>query len=292
MAKPIIAVTGKNGQLGSELQQLVNELPAFDFVFTDREDMDLTDAAALEQFFKQHQPTYFIHGGAYTAVDKAETEKDIAFAINATATGVIAAQCKLYNTVLIYISTDYVFNGGSHLPYEPDDKPDPINHYGYTKLAGEQLAMENNLHTMVIRTSWVYSTYGHNFVKTMLRLMKERTDINVVSDQFGSPTYAADLAKAIINVIKYCTIHPPVRGIYHFSNEGNISWYEFAVTIQQMAHLQCNVHPITTDQYPTPTPRPVYSVMNKERIKSVFGVEIRNWQDSLKECIGKLLQTA
>jgi len=292
MAKPVIAVTGKNGQLGSELQQLVSTLPDFEFIFTDREDFDLTDTNAIEQFFKQHQPTYFIHGAAYTAVDKAETERDIAFAINATATGIIAAQCKVYNTVLIYISTDYVFNGGSHLPYEPDDKPDPLNHYGYTKLVGEQMAMENNLHTIIIRTSWVYSSYGHNFVKTMLRLMKERTDINVINDQFGSPTYAADLAKAILDIVKYCLIHPPVRGIYHYSNEGNISWYEFAVTIQQMAHLSCNVHPITTDQYPTPARRPVYTVMDKQLIQSVFGIQIRNWQDSLKECIAKLLQTA
>ncbi len=292
MAKPIIAVTGKNGQLGSELQQLVNTLPAFDFVFTDHDEMDLKDTAAIEQFFQQYQPVYFIHGAAYTAVDKAETEKDLAYAINATATGVIAAQCNLYHTVLIYISTDYVFNGMSHLPYEPDDKPDPINHYGYTKLAGEQLAMDNNLHTIVIRTSWVYSSYGHNFVKTMLRLMKERTDISVVNDQSGSPTYAADLAKTIIDVIRFCTFHPPVRGIFHYSNQGHISWYDFAVAIQQMAHLPCKVHPITTDQYPTPAPRPVYSVMDKEKIKSVFGVEIKNWQVSLKACMNKLLQEA
>ena len=193
--------------------------------------------------------------------------------------------------MLIYISTDYVFNGSSHLPYEPDDKPDPLSHYGYTKLVGEQMAMENNLHTIVIRTSWVYSTYGHNFVKTMLRLMKERSDISVVNDQFGSPTYAADLAKAIVDIIKYCIIHPPVRGIYHYSNEGNISWYEFAVTIQQIAHLPCNVHPITTDQYPTPAKRPVYTVMDKQKIQSVFGVQLKDWQKSLKECINKLLQT-
>lgn len=290
MAKPIIAVTGKNGQLGSELQQLINMLPDFEFVFTDREEMDLTDTLAIEQFFRDHQPAYFVHGGAYTAVDKAETEKELAFAINATATGLIAAQCKVYNTVLIYISTDYVFNGATHLPYEPDEKPDPLNQYGYTKLVGEQMAMENNVHTIIIRTSWVYSIYGHNFVKTMLRLMKERTDISVVSDQYGAPTYAADLAKAIIDIIKYCAIHPPVRGIYHYSNEGNISWYEFAITIQQMAHLQCNVHAITTEQYPTPARRPMYTVMDKQKIQSVFGVQLRNWQDSLKECIGKLLQ--
>lgn len=289
MSKPVIAVSGKNGQLGSEMQQLAATLPAFDFIFTDREDMDLSDNASIEQFFRQHQPAFFVHGAAYTAVDKAETEKEAAFAINATATGIIAAQCKLYNTVLIYISTDYVFNGSSHLPYEPDDKPDPINHYGYTKLVGEQLAMENNLHTIVIRTSWVYSTYGHNFVKTMLRLMKQRPDLSVVSDQFGSPTYAADLAKAIVEVIKYCTIHPPQRGIFHFSNEGNISWYEFAATIKGMAKLPCQVHAIATDQYPTPAKRPVYTVMDKQKIQSVFGVEIRNWQDSLQECIEKLL---
>ena len=288
MAKPVIAVTGKNGQLGSELQQLVNELPDFEFVFTGREDIDLTDTAAVEQLFKQHQPVYFIHGAAYTAVDKAETEKDAAFAINATATGLIAAQCKVYNTVLIYISTDYVFNGISHIPYEPDDKPDPINHYGYTKLLGEKLAMDSNLHTMVIRTSWVYSVYGANFVKTMLRLMKERSDLNVVSDQFGSPTHAADLAKAIIDVIKYCTIHPPVRGIYHYSNEGSISWYDFATVIQQFSQLPCTVHPITTDQYPTPAKRPTYTVMNKQKIASVFGVQLKDWKVSLKECMDKM----
>lgn len=291
MAQPIIAVSGKNGQLGNELQLLTGALPGYDFVFTDRDELDLADPAAIEQFFTQHKPAFFIHGGAYTAVDKAESDKETSFAINATATGVIAAQCDIHKTVLLYISTDYVFNGGSHLPYAPDDAPDPINHYGYTKLAGEQLAMEKNLHTIVIRTSWVYSSFGHNFVKTMLRLMKERENISVVGDQYGSPTYAADLAEAIINIIKYCSIHPPVRGIFHYSNQGNISWYEFAVTIQQMAHLPCQVHSITTDQYPTPAKRPVYSVMDKQKIQSVFGIEIKDWQQSLKTCMEKLQQS-
>lgn len=288
MAKPIIVVSGKNGQLGSELQALANTLPAFEFVFTDRDELDINLSDSIAYFFNQYNPAYFINCAAYTAVDKAESEKDFAYAINAQAVGNIAAQCHAHNTVLIHISTDYVFSGTGHLPYEPDEHTDPVNHYGFTKREGELFALENNLNTIIIRTSWVYSFYGNNFVKTMLRLMKDRTDINVVADQHGSPTYAADLAQAILDIIKYTTLHPVPAGIYHYSNEGDITWHQFAKAIQEIAGLGCEVHPITTEQYPTPAKRPLYSVMDKQKTISVFDIKLKEWRSSLQQCISKL----
>ena len=288
MDKPIIAVTGKNGQLGSELKELSALFPNFDFVFSDKEELDLTSASSLKNFFATHQPSFFVNCAAYTAVDKAEVDKDISYAINATAVGVIASLCNQYNTVLIQLSTDYVFNGMGKIPYEPDDVTDPVNHYGYTKLAGEQLALQNNLHTIVIRTSWVYSSYGHNFVKTMLRLMKERQEINVVNDQHGSPTYALDLAEAIMAIIRYCVQNPVQPGIFHYGNEGNISWYEFAAAIKEISGSSCHVHPIPSTQFPTPAKRPSYSVLDKQKIPSLYNIKLKDWRESLKICLEKM----
>ena len=188
-------------------------------------------------------------------------------------------------TTLIHISTDYVFNGTGEIPYAEDDTVDPVNHYGYTKSEGEKMALKENLHTIIIRTSWVYSSYGHNFVKTMLRLMKERENISVVNDQHGSPTYAADLAEAIITLIRYCVNNPIPSGIYHYSNEGNITWHEFAMAIKELSNSLCTVSSITTDNYPTPAKRPTYSVMDKQKIQSVFFIKPKDWRESLKRCM-------
>ena len=261
MTAPVkILVTGGNGQLASELKELAVNYTNVSFVFFDRSELSISDHNELEKVFKIHQPQYFINCAAYTAVDKAEEEKETAFAINGTAVGTIAELCQSHNCKLIHISTDYVFNGKATTPLDETETVDPVNAYGESKLMGERLAFEKNPETIVIRTSWVYSFYGKNFVKTMMRLMKEKENINVVSDQVGSPTYAADLARVIMEIITYGNWVP---GIYHFSNEGVITWHEFAVAIQQYAHLNCTVHPITTEQYPTTAKRPKRSCISQ-----------------------------
>ena len=287
-----IIVSGRDGQLGNELKDLASK-QNFDFVFTDKDDLDITDENILKEAFKIYKPVFFINCAAYTAVDKAEADQEIAYKINAEAVGYIAKQCHQQNTKLIQISTDYVFDGRSTQPYKEDDKTDPVNYYGYTKWLGEQLALNNNPETIVIRTSWVYSSYGANFVKTMLRLMKERKEINVVNDQFGSPTYAKDLAEAILEIVNskpLAVSRSPLtshhsQNIYHFSNEGNTSWYDFAVAIKEIKQLDCIVHPIPTSAYPTPAKRPAYSVFDKTKITNTFGIQLKNWKDSLKECL-------
>lgn len=285
MEKPVIIVSGKNGQLGSELKDVSASFPHFEFYFFDRAELDIANNNAITAVFERYKPAYFINTAAYTAVDKAETEQEQAYLINAEATGNIANACKAQGSKLIHISTDYVFNGNGSEPYKETDATDPVNYYGYTKWMGEQLALQNNAQTIVIRTSWVYSVYGNNFVKTMLRLMKERSDLNVVNDQFGTPTYAKDLSEAIMQIIDQHNFHP---GIYHFSNEGAISWYQFATAIKEIKQLNCNVHPIPSSQYPTPAKRPAYSVLSKEKIQSAFGIQLKPWQQSLAECLEKL----
>lgn len=286
MVKPVILVSGKNGQLGQELQSLSRSLPGFEFVFAGKEEMDLSDVGSLHVFFEKYTPAFFINCAAYTAVDKAEKEKEIAYAINATAVGMVAQLCGQWNTTLIHISTDYVFNGEGQHPYNPEDETDPVNYYGYSKLAGELLALEKCSKTIILRTSWVYSSYGNNFVKTMLRLMRERNEINVVQDQKGSPTYAADLAEAIIRIISIKDQNFEQRkGIYHFSNSGAISWYDFALAIRDLSGSSCKINPIPSEAYPTPAKRPHFSVMNTDKISSVFGLEIKNWKSRLNECL-------
>jgi len=285
MEKPVIIVSGKNGQLGNELNDLANNYPQFEFYFFDRTELDIANAEAINIAFEKYKPTYFINTAAYTAVDKAETEQEQAYLINAEATGNIARACKAYSTKLIHVSTDYVFNGQGTQPYKENDPTDPVNYYGYTKWMGEQLALQNNPQTIVIRTSWVYSVYGNNFVKTMLRLMKDRTDLNVVADQFGSPTYAKDLAEAFMQIITQNKFQP---GIYHFSNSGEINWHAFATAIKDAKQFSCNVHAIPSLQYPTPAKRPAYSVMSKEKIQSAFNIQLKSWQQSLAKCLEKL----
>ena len=285
MTKPIILVTGKNGQLGSELQVLSQVINEFEFVFTDTLELDITNQDKVEEYFKHYRPYACINTAAYTAVDKAETERELAFAINADGVKNLADSCIAFGTRLVHVSTDYVYSGTATEPYKEYEKVDPVNYYGFTKLKGEEAAATNPL-TVIIRTSWVYSYVGNNFVKTMMRLMKDRESISVVNDQLGTPTYAADLAEAIVMILKAESFHP---GVYHFSNEGNISWFDFAVAIRDIAELNCNVNPIDTAGYPTPAKRPAYSVMSKEKIKTTYNIELKDWKASLRRCI-KLLQ--
>jgi dTDP-4-dehydrorhamnose reductase len=285
--KPIIAVSGRKGQLGWELERLSANYPRYEFIFTDKAELDITDVAQVEAFFSRHRPSFFINTAAYTAVDKAETEQEAAYKANAEAVGFLARQCKQYNTTFISFSTDYVFNGEGSTPYREDHITDPVNYYGYTKEAGEKLALANWGKTIIIRTSRVYSSHGHNFVKTMLRLMNERTDINVVNDQFGAPTYAGDLAEVALKIISSENIQ---YGIFHFSNEGKISWFDFAAEIKKITGSPCNIHPIPATGFPTPAKRPGYSVLNNEKIVSGFNIPLKDWKESLEQCLDELVE--
>jgi dTDP-4-dehydrorhamnose reductase len=294
MSKPLIVVTGKNGQLGWELSQqspLLNEV--FEFLFVDADILDLSKPEIIPSFFQKYQPQYFIHCGAYTAVDKAETEQELAYKINAESVGVIARECALIHCPLITISTDYVFDGNGTTPYQPDQQTNPLNYYGYSKWMGEKLALANWAQTIIIRTAWVYSSHAHNFVKTMLRLMKERTEIKVVNDQVGCPTYAADLAAAILQVVQQLHSGNKQYGIYHYTNTGIISWYDFAVAIKTLSGSGCNVLPVPAvkyaEEYPTSAKRPAYSVMDTQKIAGDFKVQLVPWQPSLQRCLEKLM---
>lgn len=280
-----IIVTGSKGQLGQELQRLAPAFPSYTFHFFDREEMDIADSEQVLRTFASLKPAFCINCAAYTAVDKAESEQDTAYAINAEGTKNLAVASKEQGARFLHISTDYVFNGRGEEPYKEEDPTDPVNLYGASKLKGEQLAREVNPDSVVIRTSWVYSSFGNNFVKTMLRLMQSRTEISVVADQVGSPTYAADLAEAIIQIVSSGKWN---SGVYHYSNEGVINWHQFASEIQRYTHLNCTVHPITTEQYPTPARRPKYSVMDKEKIQRVYGFTLVPWRSSLYRCLDLL----
>ncbi len=284
-ATPKILVTGSNGQLGSELKDLAPLYPQYQFIFFDRSQWPIDDEAVSASIFEEHKPKFVVNCAAYTAVDKAESEKETALRINGTAVGILARLCSTHDARFIHISTDYVFDGQAKDPITESMPVNPVNSYGQTKLAGEQAATENDPGSVIIRTSWVYSSYGNNFVKTMMRLMKERESLGVVNDQYGSPTYAADLAAAIVAIIRHSNWAP---GIYNYSNEGVITWFEFAEEIRKSIGSACTVNPITTAQFPTPAKRPAYSVLDKSKIISTYPVQLRDWKESLKECIGKL----
>lgn len=284
-----ILVTGSNGQLGNELRELANNAP-FDFIFTDIAELDITDSNAVTALFAQEHFDFAINCAAYTNVNKAESDEDVAKKINALAPENLAKACKTYQCKFIHISTDYVFDGSHCQPYSEDEDVCPQSAYGRTKLDGEQRVLAAHDMSIIIRTAWLYSTYGNNFVKTMIHYGKEKDSLNVVFDQVGTPTYAGDLAQAIITIITKVTQGEKafVPGIYHFSNEGVCSWYDFTKEIHAIAGISCQVNPIETKDYPTPATRPFYSVLNKAKIKNTFGVTVPYWKDSLIRCIQKL----
>lgn len=272
--------------MGREMQVMAAAYPAHHFLFVTKDELSIDDTAAVNKYFATHAIDVCVNCAAYTAVDKAETETEKAFAINGEAVGVLAAACKEKKALFIHISTDYVFDGTATEPYKEDHPVSPVNAYGASKLKGEELALKSNPESIIIRTSWVYSSFGNNFVKTMLRLMKERESINVVADQFGCPTYAADLAAAIVQIIAADHQTP---GIYNYSNSGIINWCQFAEAIKELSGSNCIVNAIPSSQYPTPAKRPAYSVMDTAKIQNTFNVTVPAWRDSLEKCIGILL---
>ena len=285
MSIPSILITGSTGQLGSSLRQIAHLFPGYNFIYASRGDLPLDDAQKMREIFTSVQPLYCINCAAYTAVDKAEAEKELAFKINAEAVGNIAKLCNEHHCRLIHISTDYVFNGTSAMPYREEDDISPLNVYGASKAAGERSALEYGPNTIIIRTSWVFSEHGKNFVKTMISLMHSREEISVVNDQTGAPTYAPDLASAIMKIISSGRWLP---GIYHYSNAGKTTWFGFAEAIKQMISSDCKINPIPSSSYPTPAQRPLYSLLNTDKIVSAYGLQIRGWKESLQECVKKL----
>ncbi|TDE51265.1 dTDP-4-dehydrorhamnose reductase [Flavobacterium sp. GT3P67] len=280
-----ILVTGAKGQLGSELQVLAPNYPQFEWVFTDKEELDLCDLGHLETELAVINPQIIINCAAHTAVDRAELEFELSDVLNHQAVVVLAQWSHANDCKFIHVSTDYVFDGTAATALTETADPNPINVYGVTKLAGEKSCLQENPNAIIIRTSWVYSRFGNNFVKTMSRLMQERDSLNVVNDQIGSPTYAADLAQAIMSIM----IHTHWQaGIYNFSNEGEISWYQFALAIKEIGGFDCEISGIPSSAYPTPARRPQYSLLDKSKIKNSFGVVVPDYKVSLMKCMGLL----
>lgn len=284
-----ILVTGCRGQLGCELQKLA---PAYDetceFHFTDVDELDITDRQAVYDYIEAHSISIVVNCAAFTAVDKAESEPELCDLLNNVAPGYLAEAVESVGGTMIQVSTDYVFDGCGHRPYLEDDPTNPQTIYGRTKLEGEEAVIRSCAGSMVVRTAWLYSTFGNNFVKTMLRLGKERDALGVVFDQVGSPTYARDLAAFILTAID----RGIVPGVYHYTNEGVCSWYDFTRAIHRLAGIEeknCKVRPIHTDEYPVPAPRPHYSVLDKQKVKNTYGIDIPWWEDSLKDCLKELL---
>ena len=281
-----ILITGCNGQLGNEMQLLEKEDAANNYFNTDVAELDITDVEAIEQFLAANDIDGIVNCAAYTAVDKAEANEEFCTLLNAEAPGYLAHAIEKRGGWMIQISTDYVFDGTQHLPYQEDEDTCPNSVYGRTKLVGEFNVLKLCPQSMVIRTAWLYSTFGNNFVKTMIRLGNERPELGVVADQIGTPTYARDLARIIMTAISK-GIQP---GIYHFTNEGVASWYDFTKAIHRLAGITtCHVRPLHTSEYPTAAQRPPYSVLDKTKIKQTYGIEIPYWEESLKECIDKLM---
>ena len=281
-----ILITGCNGQLGNEMQLLEKLHPEHTYFNTDVQELDITNQVAIDQFVTEHKIDGIVNCAAYTAVDKAEENQNLCEKLNALAPAYLAAAVEKQGGWFVQISTDYVFDGTKHTPYVETDPTCPNSVYGTTKLAGEQAAMTHCQRTMIIRTAWLYSTFGNNFVKTMIRLGKEKQELGVIFDQIGTPTYARDLAVAIFAAIEK-GIQP---GVYHFSNEGVISWYDFTKAIHRIAGIStCKVLPLHTAEYPTPANRPHFSVLDKTKIKQTYGIEVPYWEESLRECIDQLV---
>ena len=284
-----ILVTGANGQLGWELSQLSSNYPQYQFDFVDRSILDLSKPETIHAVLEKHQPDAIINTAAYTAVDKAESEKELAYTVNAKSVELMAAYAASKSIPFITFSTDYVFTGTATEPYSTDTTIAPLNFYGSTKADGESLAIAANPNTIIIRTSWVFSSHGNNFVKTMMRLMKERDSLNVVADQKGRPTYAKDLAIATLKMIEAIDAGKNIKGIYHFANQGETTWFEFAKKIQSTAGLTCDVHPIQTADFPTPAKRPAYSVLDTSKIEKDLGIEIPHWETALQSCYNEII---
>lgn len=284
-----ILVTGATGQLGSELAVLYKKYPQFEWIFADRTQVSLDNLDVLRSQLETIHPDFILNCGAYTAVDKAETEQELADVVNHLAVAVIAQYANANNAVkLIHISTDYVFDGTSSIALTEEAITQPVNVYGASKRAGELACLEANPDAIIIRTSWVYSSFGNNFVKTMQRLMQERESIGVVNDQIGSPTYAADLAQAMMDIV---TAPEWIPGIYNYSNEGEISWYEFALAIKEIGGYTCEVNGIPSSAYPTAAKRPAFSLLDKSKIKRVYGVSVPEYTESLKKCMELLINS-
>ena len=280
-----ILVTGANGQLGNEMQVLARENLQHTYFFTDVQELDICDEQAVYAYVSEHKIDIIVNCAAYTAVDKAEDNIELGDRLNNVAPGYLARAAQANGAAMIQVSTDYVFDGTAHIPYTEEEPTCPASVYGSTKLAGEQNVMDHCEKAMVIRTAWLYSIYGNNFVKTMIRLGQERDSLGVIFDQIGTPTYANDLAQAIFAAINKGV----VRGIYHFSDEGVCSWYDFTIAIHRLAGIaSCKVKPLHTADYPAKAPRPHYSVLDKTKIKDTFGIEIPHWEESLKRCINQL----
>jgi len=286
-----ILINGASGQLGQSFQQLAAKYPLYNFVFTDRACLDLSDDSSIEAYFQQHSFDLMINCAAYTAVDKAEEEFELADSINHLAVQKLASIAAKQQAKFIHISTDYVFNGEQFRPYIETDQVDPKSVYGATKLAGEQAVFNTMpVDALIIRTSWVYSPFGNNFVKTMLKLGEQRDALTVIFDQLGSPTYAPDLAEAIMQIVTNESFNQPSlkTQLYHYSNEGVCSWYDFSKTIFELSEISCEVSPIETKDYPTAATRPHYSLLNKAKIKQQFALKIPYWKDSLIRCLASL----
>lgn len=284
-----VLVTGANGQLGSEISKISGEFSDIEFAFTDVGELDITNPEKVAAFLAGFKPHFLVNCAAYTAVDKAETDISTATLLNATAVGILAQQSAKVGCKMIHISTDYVFDGNGPRPYREDDRVDPQSVYGKTKLEGELLCQKYNPESLIVRTSWLYSAFGNNFVKTMVRLGTERSELGVIADQVGTPTNAADLARAILTIISSVASDETkfISGVYHYSNEGVASWYDFTKAIFDITGIDCLVKPIATEDYPSPVKRPPYSVMNKSKIKLIFGLQIPHWRDSLTEYFQK-----
>ncbi len=282
-----ILVTGSKGQLGNEIRVLAEDYPDFDFIYTDIDELDITDQLKVEAFFVANKPQVIINCAAYTAVDKAESNEATAYHINATAVENLSKSAALVDALMVQVSTDYVFDGKSYLPYSEMDETNPQSAYGRTKLAGEKAVFNYANKGLIIRTAWLYSAFGNNFVKTMTKYGIEREELNVVYDQVGTPTYARDLAKAILDIIPTAIQHSGAE-LFHYSNEGVASWYDFAKIVIAFSGINCSIKPIRTKDYPLPAPRPAFSVLSKSKIKDTYKIKIPYWSDSVKECIQRL----
>lgn len=286
-----ILVTGAKGQLGWEIEGLsyTNNYRGFKFMFSDLETLDITDEQVLQKFFNTNRIDYIINCAAYTSVDRAEEEPEKAMKINATGVSNLLKYALTQNTVIIHISTDYVFDGKHYLPYKEDASTNPASQYGKSKLEAEKI-LDKYQRSIIIRTSWLYSERGSNFLTTILRLSEDSNELRVVNDQIGTPTYARDLAKVLLDIILYCEKNEKdfPAGIYHYANEGVCSWYDFARAILRHSEKNTIVIPVETHEFPRPAQRPAYSVLNKSKIKSVFGIFIPHWEDSLISCLSQI----